>query len=92
VSWSARTEEKAELLLAGAPPAFSTMEREYLAAAVPEIQRLRLRLVAAERELAAAQRAAADLARAHAYDGRPSPTSTSYGLSCAATLAQETPA
>lgn len=83
MSWNEKMEARAEALLAGAPPAFATLERELLAAALPELKGLRLELEAATRELAAAQRAAADLAEALTYDSKPRrPDSLSYGMSC----------
>lgn len=53
--------------------------------ALAAVAALELRATAAERELEAAQRAAADLAEAVAYDSKPRrPDSLSYGLSCKA--------
>ena len=80
VAWNERAEARAERLLDELPPA--SPARLYLEAALDELRRQRTRAVAAERELEAAQRAAADLASAVTYDSKASSTSLSYGLSC----------
>lgn len=82
MTWTDKTEARAEAVLAGPPPAMATLERELLAAALPELQRQRVRADAAERELAVAQRVARGLADAYRHDKKPHPFALSYGLSC----------